>query len=197
MRGFRAPAVLIALILGAGFASARTPAACVPDASAESGRVRRYDALILRHAQRRRLNPRLVKAIIAAESQFATGAVSPSGARGLMQLMPATAREMGVPPRSLSNPDANIGAGTKYLAALFAALPERGAAPERDVRRVLAAYHSGPAALRGGGWSAATRRYVRVVMSCYQSEASALTLARNGGTYDEPDETARSIASAR
>jgi len=165
------PAVLIALL--AVPVRAKAPAACLPDRPGDLGRARRYDEAILRNAERRRLNPRLVKAIIAAESQFSAEAVSPSGARGLMQLMPATARELGVAPRALSDPEANIRAGTAYLARLYAAAGERGPRGAR-MRRVIAAYHAGPSALRGRPWPESTRRYVRTVLSCYRSEASVL-----------------------
>src|SRR5277367_3981975 len=56
----------------------------------------RYDDLILKYAEAYHLEPRLLKAVIAAESEFLLEAVSPRGAHGLMQVMPATAREMGV-----------------------------------------------------------------------------------------------------
>lgn len=167
------------LALTAAPVQARTPSACLLD-GATGEATRRYDAIILRESQRRRLNPRLVKAIIAAESQFSVGAVSPRGARGLMQLMPATAWEMGVAPRSLSDPELNISAGTRYLALLYDALrrrtPDRPGGRARVVRRVIAAYHAGPRALRGGAWPASTRRYVRVVLRCYGSEESVLRL---------------------
>lgn len=166
------PAVLIALL--AGRALARTPAACRPDRDPASAR--RYDAIIARDAGRRGLNPRLVKAIIAAESQFSAGAVSRSGARGLMQVMPATARELGVPPRELSDPETNIRAGTDYLARL-SERARRSGPRGADMRRVIAAYHAGPGALRGRRWPAATRRYVRTVLSCYRSELSDVSAA--------------------
>jgi soluble lytic murein transglycosylase-like protein len=197
MRRLTTPAAIMVFLAGSALAQTPPPF-CVPDDAVDPGRVRRYDAIILRHAQRRRLNPRLVKAIIAAESQFATGAVSPKGARGLMQLMPATALEMGVPARSLSDPDANIRAGTKYLAVLFSALRRQGADDRGElgwaVRHVIAAYHSGPGALGSDDWPVSTRLYVRNVLSCYGSEASALRLAGSGGTYGE---TARSVVRAR
>jgi soluble lytic murein transglycosylase-like protein len=166
------------LALTAAPVRARTPSACPLDGAAEAA-TRRYDAIILRASQRRRLNPRLVKAIIAAESQFSAEAVSPRGARGLMQLMPATAWEMGVAPRSLTDPEQNISAGTRYLALLYDALrrraPDRPGGRARVIRRVIAAYHAGPRALRGGAWPASTRRYVRAVLSCYGSDESALS----------------------
>ncbi len=141
----------------------------------DPARTDRYDSLILRHAERHRLSPRLVKAVIAAESEFHAGALSPKGARGLMQLMPATARGLGVDPRGLHDPEQNIGAGTAYLAGLFRAL-ERGdkPAPPWRVQRALAAYHAGPRYLRAERWPAETRLYVRRVLLLHQSEACLL-----------------------
>lgn len=115
----------------------------------------RFDWLILEHAQRTRLDPRLVKAVIAVESEFKPTAVSRAGARGLMQLMPKTAAGLGVERSRLHDPGANVRAGTDYLAWLFR-VARRGYklksgrpkdAPRWVVRRVLAAYNGGPGLL--------------------------------------------------
>ena len=135
----------------------------------------RYDEIIARHSKRHRLDPRLVKAIIAVESSFCQRARSPKGARGLMQLMPDTAREMGVSPARLSEPEENIRAGTAYLATLLNAAARRyrlkGArwdqAPDWVRRRVIAAYNFGPRAFGPGRHPPETRRYVRDVMKLY------------------------------
>lgn len=155
--------------------------ACRPDRALGPDGGRRYDAVIIRHARKRGLNPRLVKAIIAAESQFSPRAVSSCGARGLMQVMPSTAEGLGIRACDLSDPETNISAGTEYLAQLFRAARRRAGerAPQsRVARRVIAAYHSGPGALSGKGWSEPTRRYVRTVLSCYESDGSAVRAPR-------------------
>ncbi|MDD5657178.1 MAG: lytic transglycosylase domain-containing protein, partial [Elusimicrobia bacterium] len=148
----------------------------------------RYDGLILRHAARWRLDPRLVKAIIAAESEFSTAARSPRGARGLMQIMPATAEELGVPGDSLHEPDANIRAGTAYLAVLYRAawkeyrlkgVPYRKA-PNWVVQRIIAAYNAGPRALRKDVWRAETRSYVRKVLLFYRSDVPRFRSRQTG-----------------
>jgi hypothetical protein len=84
---------------------------------------------------RYRLDPDLVNSVIKAESDFKVHAVSPKGAQGLMQLMPGTASELGVP--NAFDAQANVEGGTKYLRELL----------ERynfDLVKALAAYNAGP-----------------------------------------------------
>ena len=156
--------------------SATLPApSCLPKRvhPAEGGR--RYDAVIIRHARRRGLNPNLVKAVIAVESQFQPKALSHCGARGLMQLMPATAKDMGVKACDLWDPETNISAGTAYLALLYKIARQRAGPGEAEealtMRRVIAAYYSGPGAIEATSWSAATRAYVSAVLNCYTPAA--------------------------
>ena len=142
----------------------------------------RYDAAILRCAQQQRLNPRLVKSMVAAESDFTRDAVSDKGARGLMQLLPETAEEMGVSRRQLREPAANLRAGTAYLNWLYrAAWKQYGleGVPYRDgphwaQLRVVAAYHGGPAMLRRCAWPPKTRAYVSEVWRFYRCPATRL-----------------------
>lgn len=145
----------------------------------------RYDALILKHAQDHRLNPRLVKSIIAAESRFNHRAVSPKGARGLMQVMPMTAEEMGVPRSQLHDPDSNLRAGTAYLdllcgrARIIYVLKSEGCrnAPLWVQERIVAAYHAGPRMFHHhpDSWQPKTRLYVREVFLYYRSPVTVLT----------------------
>jgi hypothetical protein len=93
------------------------------------------DEVVNTASGRYRLDPDLVNSVIKAESGFKVRAVSPKGAQGLMQLMPGTASQLGVP--NAFDPQANVEGGTKYLRELL----------ERynfDLVKALAAYNAGP-----------------------------------------------------
>lgn len=99
----------------------------------------RYEQEILHHANLHGISPALVKAVIHAESAFNPQARSRVGAQGLMQLMPATAAELGV--ASPFDPAQNIDGGVRYLAMLMKMY-------NQDVRLATAAYNAGPGAVR-------------------------------------------------
>ncbi len=120
-----------------------------------------FSELIYDAAKRRNVNPDLVAAIIRAESAFDPSAVSRKGARGLMQLMPATGRRFGLEPAELFDEELNIDAGVTYLEELI----ERYA---DDLPLVLAAYNAGEGAVErynGVPPFRETREYIRRVYS--------------------------------
>ena len=123
------------------FSSPRTIASLRGDFRSDvSGRISPYDDLIRRYAGQYGLDWRLVAAIVYAESRFDGDRVSPSGASGLMQLMPSTASELGV--RSPSDPESSIHAGTRYLRRLIDRFdPELPL--EARIRFALASYNAG------------------------------------------------------
>ena len=98
-----------------------------------------YDHIIKQYCQLYDVDEDLVKIVIKKESEFNPRAVSRSGAIGLMQLMPETARSLGV--KDPFNPRENIRGGVKYLNYLFKVFGE-------DLELVLAAYHAGPGLVR-------------------------------------------------
>ena len=122
---------------------------------------RGYDGLIMVNARANQVPPALVKAVIAAESLFDSGAVSRAGAQGLMQLMPETARALSID--DPFRPSENVEGGTRYLRAM---LDRYG-----DMSRALAAYNAGPRAVdryRGIPPYKETRDYVRRVLAYYR-----------------------------
>jgi soluble lytic murein transglycosylase-like protein len=108
-------------------------------------------------AQRHGLSPVLVHAVVRAESNYQPRARSTKGARGLMQVLPATARLLGA--GNLFDPQSNLDAGVRYLKGLLA---------EFDLPLALAAYNAGPATVRRYGGVppfAETRSYVERVLA--------------------------------
>jgi soluble lytic murein transglycosylase-like protein len=97
-----------------------------------------FEPLIRQHASQRGIRPDLVRAVIQVESAFNPRAVSPKGAMGLMQLMPATAKQFGV--IDPFNPAENIRAGVSYLRQLLDRY-------DHDEQLALAAYNAGPGAV--------------------------------------------------
>jgi soluble lytic murein transglycosylase-like protein len=101
-------------------------------------RAAQFDALIEENAQAHGVNPHLVLAVIQQESGFNPKARSHKGAMGLMQLMPATAEELGV--SDPYNPSENIRGGVAYLKGLLVKF-------QQNVELALAAYNAGPTAV--------------------------------------------------
>lgn len=117
---------------------------------------------ILEAAKRHRIDPAFIAAVIKVESNSHPHAVSRKGARGLMQLMPATARRLGV--KSPFDPRDNIRGGAAYLAELAVRFGERNA----DL--ILAAYNAGEHAVEEYGGVPPyreTRDYVRRVLALW------------------------------
>ena len=146
---------------------------CEPPPSATHARwltpPARIVGLVEKIAESKGLDPRLVLAVIAAESAFDANAVSPKNAMGLMQLMPATADRYGV--RDPFEPEQNIRGGTTYLRWLLHRF-------DGDLTLTLAAYNAGEGAVdyyRGVPPFAETIEYVRRIKQLY---AAAQTKSR-------------------
>lgn len=139
------------------------------------------DEVVLAASDRYRLDPDLVTSVIKAESGFNVRAVSPKGAQGLMQLMPGTASQLGVP--NAFDPQANVEGGTRYLRELL----------ERynfDIVKALAAYNAGPQRVEQFGGVPPyyeTRAYVARIVRDFNKKKvaqrkSAATTAKATGT---------------
>lgn len=104
------------------------------------------------------ISPALLEAVVWQESRWNEGAVSPVGARGLAQLMPGTAAQMGVNPL---DPGANLEGGARYLRMQLDAFGG-------DIEKALAAYNAGPRRVQQAGGVPnirETRAYVAAIMS--------------------------------
>ena len=132
-----------------------------------------HDAMIARVAQRHRVDPLLLHAVIKQESRYREGATSRAGARGLMQLMPGTARMLGIPGQSIAHAESNVDGGARLLRKLYARY--------RDFPLTLAAYNAGEGAVKKYGNRippyAETQNYVRVVMANYRQLVAEQRLA--------------------
>ena len=115
---------------------------------------RRYYPIILKASKKHKVDPHLITAIIVAESGFNPRAVSRVGAKGLMQLMPRTARAMGL--KDAFNPEKNIDAGVKYFRKL---LDRFGG----NTKLALAAYNAGIARVDAHGGIPPYRQTTRFV----------------------------------
>jgi hypothetical protein len=137
--------------------------AALPDAGLEP--------MIARHSDAQNLDPKLVRALIQAESGYNVRAVSNKGAIGLMQLMPDTASELKV--RNPYDPDQNIRGGTLYLRQMIDHFAGK-------VELAIAAYNAGPGAVEKHGGIppfAETRDYVRRVLALWRGADFALPTA--------------------
>jgi soluble lytic murein transglycosylase-like protein len=136
-----------AVIGAADAADVATPAQAAPaHAMADTRRhvagiPSRYIAAVDQLSARYRLSPALIEALVWQESRWREDAVSPAGARGLTQLMPGTARDLGVDP---DDPFANLEGGARYLREQLNRF-------NGDLGRALAAYNAGPGRVISAG----------------------------------------------
>ncbi len=125
----------------------------------------RYGSIVSDAARRHEVDPELVNAVINQESGFQADAVSKAGAMGLMQLMPGTAKSLGV--KNPFDPAQNVDGGTALLRGLLDRY-------HGQVDLALAAYNAGPAAVdkyHGVPPFPETQAYVRNIMESYRESA--------------------------
>ncbi|MBF0109492.1 MAG: lytic transglycosylase domain-containing protein [Magnetococcales bacterium] len=127
----------------------------------------KYETIIQKASQRYGVDADLIRSVIQVESSFNPRAVSPSGAKGMMQLMPGTARELGV--KDPFDPEQNIMGGTSYLSRLLDRY-------DGNVRSALAAYNWGMGNLERKPVAAMpgeTRQYVSKIMGMMDQDTTA------------------------
>ena len=146
-----------------------TPTVLVTDLASSSSGLRGYttgsaevDRYLVDSGKNHGVDPLLIYSIMHQESSFKSHAVSPKGARGLMQLMPATAMRYGV--ANIFDPKQNIEGGARYLRFLLDHF-------DNDIDLVLAGYNAGEGAVEKYGWQvppySETREYVRRISRRY------------------------------
>lgn len=114
-----------------------------------------FDDMIVKASRKHGVDVNLVRAVVTAESDFDPNTLSRAGAMGLMQLMPETARDLGV--SDPYDPAQNIDGGTRYLASMLKRF-------NGDLDKALAAYNWGPSNVeRGGSLPSETRNYLKKV----------------------------------
>lgn len=125
-------------------------------------RMSSYNPLISKYASQHGVKPGLVRAVMRVESCFDRRAISRVGARGLMQLMPGTAAQLGV--SDSFNVEQNISGGVRYLSMMLKRF-------HQDKNLALAAYNAGPEAVtrhKGVPPFAETRSYIKKVLDIYR-----------------------------
>jgi soluble lytic murein transglycosylase-like protein len=141
-------------------------------------------------AERHKLDPVLVKAVIEAESNWNPNAISHKGAQGLMQLIPGTADSLGV--KDVFDPEQNIEAGVRHLRMLLEKY-------DGDLTKALAAYNAGAGAVdRAGGVPnyRETRNYVQKITDNYfrpNSGRGSNLYSRSRAIYRTVDERGRVV----
>jgi soluble lytic murein transglycosylase-like protein len=147
-----------------------------PPSERMSRKMKDYEPLIIEKANKYNLDPHLVAAVIKQESGFNPKARSHCGAMGLMQLMPSTAKDLGV--RNTYNPRENIEGGCKYLRQMLDRF-------DGNTRLALAAYNSGPGNVSKYGNRvppfAETQNYVKSIASHVKMFLTHNTFGRSSG----------------
>jgi soluble lytic murein transglycosylase-like protein len=151
-------------VQGSGYRTTRAPG------TSDSDVVSLYDELIERHSATHGVRPELVRAVIQVESGFNPRARSVKGAMGLMQLMPATAAELGV--HNPWDPGQNISGGVAYLASLLRRFD--------DETLALAAYNAGPGAVERYGQQVPPYRETRDYVQKVAARTQMMPVARDG-----------------
>lgn len=148
------------------------------------GRISPYDDIFRRYGKSSGIDWRLLAAQGYAESRFDSTQVSWAGAKGIMQIMPGTARAHGVSPSSLTNPEASIACAADIMKGLDKSLARYVDDPAERQKFVLAAYNSGIAHIYDA--IALARKYGKDPQIWTGNVADALLLKANPEYYNDP-----------
>ena len=129
-----------------------------------------YADIVNKYASEYGVDPDLIMAILQQESGGNVKALSNKGAHGLMQLMPGTARDLGV--TDPYDPEQNIAGGIRYLAQQLKAF-------NGDTEKALWAYNAGPGRVQSGYMPDETKKYIRNVMGIYNKRKGQRNTQRN------------------
>lgn len=174
-----APSVAEASAPAVGVAAPQAAAPEAPPASAQEARVRAIVPALHQAARQHNIDPLLLHAVAHIESRHNSKAVSRAGARGVMQVMPATARRFGVadPERQLLDANVNAKVSAAYLIKLRDLFGD-------DLRLMLAAYNAGEGAVMKYGRNIPpypeTQAYVRDVIAVYRQLTSLFLVNEKG-----------------
>ena len=155
------------------------------EAAMKKGRVSPLDDAFRREAARIGWDWRLLAAIGYAESQFTNNLVSWAGARGIMQIMPATARAYGVEPDSLENPHISIHLAAEILKATDKIMSKHISDPTQRQMMVIAAYNSGAAHILDA--LVLAKKYGKNPSIWFDNVESALLMKADERFYRDPD----------
>ena len=139
---------------------------------------------VIANAARTNLDPRLIMALVTVESSWRPGALSPAGARGLAQLMPRTAKNLGV---DAWNPTQNLRGAANYIRSLLNRFAGRG---DNTMRYAIGAYNAGPRAVEKYGGIppyTETQNYVKRVLNVWHTLNTRIGRAFIAGTAPDED----------
>ncbi len=180
----RLNSAIFVTLLGVVTLQAPQALACGTNANAVNKRAEAHQESIQKYSEKYGVSADMVKAVIAVESCYNSAAVSPKGAQGLMQLIPATAERFGVD--DAFNTSQNIHGGTRYLSWLMKRY-------DGDLYKAIAAYNAGEGAVdkyKGIPPYNETQHYVRKVLAVYNGlsgQAIALPVVNTTPRKGSPD----------
>lgn len=148
------------------------------------GKVSPYDNIFKSHAKDLNWDWRLLASQAFVESRFNSDVVSWAGARGIMQIMPSTARAYKVDPTALVDPEVSVEVASRILTSLENSLKSRVPDPQERIKFILAAYNSGPAHIYDA--IALAKKYGKNPQVWDGNVAEALLMKSNPEYYNDP-----------